>query len=154
MIHNRVLPAKYCNKHVLISEVSACTVSHHLLTSLLLKVLYLKNLHHGVSEEDLQAVFGSLWERSSGVDQAQLHIRLMKGKMRGQAFVEFSSECPGESLPPPPSLSLLYCCAYHVNICMYMFVLTEVSDAVLGWEAINGFVMRGKPLVICYGRKK
>jgi len=73
-------------------------------------VLYLKNLHHSVTVEDLGAVFRSIQkeatfsdtqrsaeevdmsseESKSGSDMSS-HIRLMTGKMRGQAFVEFAS---------------------------------------------------------------
>lgn len=52
-----------------------------------MQILYLKNLHHAVTGEDLRAVFGHL-EATHGLPL----IRLMKGRMRGQAFVEFPCE--------------------------------------------------------------
>ena len=48
------------------------------------EVLYLKNLSKKVSEADLQALFN----RYEGQDN-QIHIRLMTGRMKGQAFVTF-----------------------------------------------------------------
>jgi len=50
--------------------------------------LYLKNLHHKVTEEDLMAVFGYYQTQSGG----KLTFRLLTGKMKGQAFVEFPSK--------------------------------------------------------------
>ncbi len=49
-----------------------------LLRNIVLQVLYLKNLHSKVSADDLRALFG-------GGPQ----IRLLTGRMRGQAFLEF-----------------------------------------------------------------
>ena len=50
----------------------------------------MKNLHHKVSEKDLFALFGQF----QGDGEDPVIIRLMKGKMKGQAFVEFHSEFP------------------------------------------------------------
>lgn len=50
--------------------------------------LYLKNLHHKISEEDLMAVFGHYQTQCNG----KLTFRLLTGRMKGQAFVEFPSE--------------------------------------------------------------
>lgn len=75
---------------------------------LCIQVLFLKNLHHKVTEDDLLAVFGSCAERKGsrgggggrggGGDSSQLmglpSVRVMSGRMKGQAFVEFHSECP------------------------------------------------------------
>ncbi|XP_065884378.1 RNA-binding protein 41-like isoform X2 [Dysidea avara] len=47
--------------------------------------LYLKNLHHKVTEEDLMAVFGHYQTQSDG----KLTFRLLTGRMKGQAFVKF-----------------------------------------------------------------
>ncbi len=49
-----------------------------LLLNVVLQVLYLKNLHPRVSADDLRALFGS-----------GPQIRLLTGRMRGQAFLEF-----------------------------------------------------------------
>lgn len=51
-------------------------------------ILYLKNLHPRVTEEDLQAVFGHHQSQTS----ERLKFRLLTGKMKGQAFVEFPSK--------------------------------------------------------------
>lgn len=51
-------------------------------------VLYLKNLHPKVTEEDLHAIFGHHQSQTS----EKLKFRLLTGKMKGQAFVEFPSK--------------------------------------------------------------
>ena len=48
----------------------------------------MKNLHRSVSEKDLIAVFGALKPFGAEV----LCIRLLTGRLRGQAFVEFKSK--------------------------------------------------------------
>jgi len=48
-------------------------------------ILYLKNLHHKVTEDDLCAVFGHHQSQTS----EKLKIRLLTGRMKGQAFVQF-----------------------------------------------------------------
>ena len=53
-----------------------------------MQVLYIKNLHPKASEDDLQAVFGLF--RQEGSEWPK--IRLMTGRMRGQAFIEFDCE--------------------------------------------------------------
>lgn len=58
-----------------------------LTSAVILQVLYLKNLHRLVTVEDLKAVFGVLAERGKEVPS----VRLMTGRMRGQAFAEFKS---------------------------------------------------------------
>ena len=51
-------------------------------------VLYLKNLHPKVTEDDLHAIFGHHQSQAS----EKLKIRLLTGRMKGQAFVEFPSK--------------------------------------------------------------
>ena len=46
-------------------------------------MLYVKNIPSRTGEEDLQAVFGSCG--------AVPKVKLLSGRMRGQAFVEFNS---------------------------------------------------------------
>ena len=57
-------------------------------------MLFVKNLHQKVTEDDLFALFG----RFHGNGGSPIKIRVMKGRMNGQAFVEFESEsaCPHE----------------------------------------------------------
>ena len=55
-------------------------------------MLYLKNLHHKVKKEDLLAVFGCFRERTSDSQEAWLRVKVMSGRMKGQAFVEFDSK--------------------------------------------------------------
>lgn len=59
------------------------------------QVLFLKNLHHKVTEDDLLAVFGCCVEQEEerlGGGQTWPRVRVMSGKMKGQAFIEFHSE--------------------------------------------------------------
>ena len=51
-------------------------------------ILHLKNLHHKVTEDDLHAVFGHHQSKTS----EKLKIRLLTGRMKGQAFVKFPSK--------------------------------------------------------------
>lgn len=51
-------------------------------------ILYLKNLHPKVTEEDLQAIFGHHQSQTN----KKLNYRLLTGRMKGQAFVEFPSK--------------------------------------------------------------
>ena len=51
-------------------------------------ILYLKNLHPKVSEQDLQAIFGHHQSQTT----EKLKYRLLTGRMKGQAFVEFPSK--------------------------------------------------------------
>ena len=52
-----------------------------------LQVLYLKNLHPKVSKDDLAAVFGHFRARDGCP-----RVRVLIGRMRGQAFVEFDGK--------------------------------------------------------------
>ncbi|CAB4040409.1 RNA-binding 41-like, partial [Paramuricea clavata] len=51
------------------------------------EVLYIKNLSKKVSEADLQALFNRYEDQDN-----QIHIRLMSGRMKGQAFVTFADK--------------------------------------------------------------
>lgn len=51
-------------------------------------ILYLKNLHPKVTVEDLQAIFGHHQSQTS----EKFKFRVLTGRMKGQAFVEFPSE--------------------------------------------------------------
>lgn len=78
------------------------------------KVLFVKNLDSKVTEDDLKAIFFT--------DSVKPHprIRLLTGRMHGQAFVEFS----------------------------------DLQSAVQSLETVNGYKIRGRPIVISYGRKQ
>lgn len=60
----------------------------------------MKNLHRSVTEEDLQAVFGYFREETDDDQTRQQgqrwwpRVRVMKGRMKGQAFVKFKSKFP------------------------------------------------------------
>ncbi|XP_076312396.1 RNA-binding protein 41-like isoform X2 [Tachypleus tridentatus] len=73
-------------------------------------VLFLKNLHPKVHVEELVALFSSF---------EPVKYRLLKGRMKGQAFIEFSS----------------------------------VKKAVAAQQLVTGYLLRGRPVIIEYGRK-
>lgn len=54
------------------------------------KILFLKNLKSGVTEDDIRNVFGEFLDKI-------LSVRIMKGKMRGQAFVDVVGKCKNKS---------------------------------------------------------
>ena len=79
---------------------------HSLFTCfVVVQVLFVKNLHPKVSEGDLFALFGNF----PGKGEDPVKIQLMKGKMRGQAFVELKCKFA-------PYLQCL--CTSCVDICI------------------------------------
>ncbi|EDV24645.1 uncharacterized protein TRIADDRAFT_8568, partial [Trichoplax adhaerens] len=78
------------------------------------KVLYIKNLSDKVNEKDLVMTFIGFQEDSKD----NIRFRLMKGKMKGQAFVTFS----------------------------------DVATAGKALDVVNGYKLKGKPMVIQYGK--
>ncbi|GAB6026897.1 RNA binding motif protein 41 [Chamberlinius hualienensis] len=79
------------------------------------RVLYLKNLANNVEEKDLRAIFC----RFERVNTQPLEYKLMKGRMRGQAFITF----PG------------------------------MEVAVEALQFVNGFLWKGKPIIIEFSRE-
>ncbi|XP_071793041.1 RNA-binding protein 41-like [Asterias amurensis] len=80
------------------------------------KVLFLKNLSAKVTEEDLASVFMSFQHQ----DKPKIVFKLLKGRMKGQAFVTFAdSETAGEAQ-----------------------------------SHVNGYPLRGKPVIIQYGKQR
>ena len=77
--YERGVPSKVC--------VFVSMYGHtHIYT--VLQVLYVKNVHRLVTEDDLIAIFGNF----AGKDNEKVTVRLMsRGRMRGQAFVEMPS---------------------------------------------------------------
>ena len=93
--------------------------------------LYLKNLHPKVTEEDLQAIFGHHQSQTS----EKLKFRLLTGRMKGLAFVEFPSKI-----------------LKHLLISFYL-CSTGVELATSAMELVHGYLVRQKPIIICYGNK-
>ncbi len=52
----------------------------------------MKNLHPRISGDDLRAIFGHFRSQGSEGEEEWPKIRIMTGRMKGQAFVEFASE--------------------------------------------------------------
>ena len=84
--------------------------------------LYIKNLHKDVTTEDLT----SLYERYlTSADSIKLDVKVMQhGRMKGQAFVTFQGD-------------------QMVNV--QNIVAQALDDT-------NGFILRDKPMVVCYGK--
>ena len=76
-------------------------------------ILYLKNLSKKVTEPDLASLFIHFQK-----DSLPPTLKLLKGKMRGQAFITFDNS-------------------------------TTATDAL---DLINGYMLKGQPIVIQYGR--
>ena len=51
------------------------------------QVLYIKNVHRRVTSDDLMSLFGRF--STTAKSSEGVKIRLLSGRMRGQAFVEF-----------------------------------------------------------------
>uniref|UniRef100_A0A1I8NSU2 RRM domain-containing protein n=1 Tax=Stomoxys calcitrans TaxID=35570 RepID=A0A1I8NSU2_STOCA len=86
--------------------------------------LYIKNLQKDVVTEDLH----SLYRRVIHNDKVQLDIKVMQhGRMKGQAFVTFTSD--------------------HLT----MSELQNVASDAL--NCTNGYILRSKPMVVCFGKQ-
>ncbi|XP_062602101.1 RNA-binding protein 41-like [Saccostrea cucullata] len=77
-------------------------------------VLYLKNLSGKVHQLDLESLFKKFQTEGSGA----LTYRVMKGKMKGQAFITFP----------------------------------DIATASHAMECVNGYNLKGKPVIIQFGR--
>ena len=120
----------------------------------------MKNLHPKVSSNDLSAIFGHLSQ--------QPKIRMMTGRMRGQAFVEFDCETimtgiPTVSFPcynmvsTPSQCSHTHTHSYSMIFHLWLtslYLTVAVDIAIKALEMANGYLVRDKPLIICYGRGK
>ncbi|XP_038045801.1 RNA-binding protein 41-like [Patiria miniata] len=80
------------------------------------KVLYLKNLSSKVTEADLASLFISFQHP----DKPKILFKLLKGKMRGQAFVTFA----------------------------------DTETAADAMAHANGYPLKGKPVIIQYGKNR
>ncbi|XP_061189468.1 RNA-binding protein 41-like [Saccostrea echinata] len=78
------------------------------------KVLYLKNLSGKVHQQDLESLFKKFQKEGSDA----LNYRVMKGKMKGQAFITFP----------------------------------DIDTASYAMECVNGYNLKGKPIIIQFGR--
>lgn len=86
--------------------------------------LYIKNLQKDVVTEDLKSLYQQIVQN----DSVRLDIKVMQhGRMKGQAFVSFSSD-----------------------------ILTALDLQKVVLEALiasNGYILRQKPLVVCFGKQ-
>lgn len=103
-------------------------------------MLYVKNLSRNATVKDLLPLFSRFQEK----DVPPLRLRLLNGRMRGQAFLTFPSKYlatvggPGRAGLFSPPLSLI--------------LWPAVSQAQEALELLNGFPLLGKPLILEFGR--
>uniref|UniRef100_A0A1Q3EZV6 Putative rna-binding protein 40 n=1 Tax=Culex tarsalis TaxID=7177 RepID=A0A1Q3EZV6_CULTA len=89
--------------------------------------LYIKNLAKSVTEADLAAIYAPFTDPG----RATVAVRLMQaGRMKGQAFVSFSYAYPED--------------------------LDRLAERPIerARRLTNGFILRDKPMVVCYGKQE
>mgnify|MGYP001080067409 FL=1 len=90
--------------------------------------LYVKNLSKGTTEGELMALFSRFYSTSLEA-QRHLSIRLMKtGRLRGQAFVTFSSPLASQE--------------------------DAIRRTTQALTMVHRFLLHDKPMVLSYGRGK
>lgn len=97
------------------------------------KVLYLKNLSPRVDQADLVSIFTKYQQE----DKPRIIYKLMqKGKMRGQAFVNFHCK-----------VSLLYNQSEMKNRTLSSLSFLGSLTACRALEEMNGTILHGKPII-------
>lgn len=87
--------------------------------------LYIKNLHKDVTEDDLKMIYGRFAINQESI-MDEIHIKLMQyGKMKGQAFITFIAIKNDDNL--------------------------DIVEKAL--NETNGYILKNKPMVVCYGKK-
>lgn len=103
--------------------------------------LYVKNIAKEVTETDLRAIYNRYLEENYGGNGnvRSIDVRLMtSGRMKGQAFITFNGpylnfDVDDESTNNLPN--------------KYRMIETALNET-------NGLILKGKPLVVAYGKKK
>lgn len=105
--------------------------------------LYIKNIAKEVTTADLQAIYDRYLEANCGGHGSirSVDIRLMtSGRMKGQAFVTFDGpyfDCDAEDE------------ATNLTIPSRKYQMVEKA-----LHETNGLILKGKPLVVVYGKRK
>lgn len=103
--------------------------------------LYVKNIAKDVTEAELRAIYERyLAVNSGGKGNVQsIDIRLMtSGRMKGQAFINFDGPYLNCDVDEQESNNLAY---------KYQMIEKALSET-------NGLILKGKPLVVVYGKTK
>lgn len=103
--------------------------------------LYIKNIAKDVTETDLRAIYERyLAVNCGGTGNIQsIDIRLMtSGRMKGQAFINFDGPYLNCDVDEQETDNLAY---------KYQMIEKALTET-------NGLILKGKPLVVVYGRKK
>ena len=96
------------------------------------RALYLKNLAKSVDEQDLKQLFARFHATEYAV---------LKGRMRGQAFVTFQGK-----------ISLRNAYVLLSAMRTLLVLLSDVYSASNALNLVNGFNLKGKPIIILFKR--
>ncbi|XP_031634890.1 RNA-binding region-containing protein 3 isoform X2 [Contarinia nasturtii] len=128
---NRI-PVDQLNGHPMFKNYNAGEISNR---------LYIKNIAKEVLESDLRAIYGRYLEENCGGcgNIRSIDIKLMtSGRMKGQAFIIFDG----------PYLN------YDVDEAAEMNLTTKYQMIEKALHETNGLILKGKPIVVVYGKKK
>lgn len=131
-LHENRIPDEQLKQHPMFHNYSAGTISNR---------LYIKNIGKDVSADDLHAIYDRYLESNCGGDGAirSIDIRLMtSGRMKGQAFVTFDGPYLNCDVDEELTNDLAH---------KYRMVERAVRET-------NGFILKGKPLVVQFGKSK
>lgn len=128
---NRI-PSEQLQQHPLFQNYSAGAISNR---------LYIKNIGKDVTVDDLHAIYDRYLETNCNGDGAirSIDVRLMtSGRMKGQAFVTFDGPYLNCDVDEELTSDLAH---------KYWMVERAIRET-------NGFILKGKPLVVQYGKSK
>lgn len=100
-----------------------------------MQILYVKNLDHGITAQDLVSIFIRFQEE--GKDK--VNFKIMDGKMKGQAFITFHG---------------IHFFNLSFSKIIYLFVIIDEETATKALKLAHGFVFKNKPMIIQYGKQK
>lgn len=103
--------------------------------------LYVKNIAKEVTESDLRAIYNRYLEENRGGNGnvRSIDIRLMtSGRMKGQAFITFNGPYLNCDVDDESANNLA----------------TKYRMIQMALDETNGLILKGKPLVVAYGKKK
>lgn len=131
LYENRI-PAEQLKGHPMFQNYSVGEISNR---------LYIKNIAKEVTETDLHAIYDRYLEHNCGGhgNIRSIDIRYMtSGRMKGQAFVTFDG----------PYLN----CDVDEEITQNLANKYQMIEKAL--SETNGLILKGKPIVVVYGKKK
>lgn len=131
-IHENRIPNEQLQEHPLFQNYNAGMISNR---------LYIKNIAKDVTELDLRRIYERYLESNCNGhgNIRSIDIRLMTtGRMKGQAFIAFDG----------PYLN----CDVDDEIANNL--ANKYQMIVKALQETNGLIVRGKPLIVVYGKKK